>query len=78
MEWIAFDKLEPFAWDVQFVGNAITAATVANVNRGKGKKAAKPGDFMPKLSKPQTLEQQIQFAQMMTLALGGTVGEGGE
>jgi hypothetical protein len=79
-EWLAFYTLEPFGGETQYVGHAITAATVANSNRGKGKKAAKVEDFMPKFGpkKAQTVEEQIQFAAMFTAAMGGTVDLGGE
>lgn len=78
-EWMAFYNLEPFGGDTQFIGHAITAATVANANRGKGKKAAKVEDYMPKWKRAQTLDEQIQFAAMMTVALGGQdMREGGD
>jgi hypothetical protein len=74
-EWMALYRLEPFGGDTPYIGHAITAATVANANRGKGKKGAKVEDFMPKFNhKAQTPEEQIQFAAMMTAALGGTIG----
>lgn len=73
-EWIAFYSLEPFGGDTQYIGHAITAATVANANRGKGK-PHKIEEFMPKFGPKhqQTVEEQIQFAAMMTAALGGEV-----
>jgi hypothetical protein len=71
-EWLAFYSLEPFGGDTPYLGHAITAATVANSNRKKGSKAAKVEDFMPKFERhEQTMEEQIQFAAMMTAALGG-------
>lgn len=74
-EWMMFYQIEPFGSDTQYIGHAITASTVANSNRGKGKKAAKMEDFMPKFErkKAQTVEQQIQFAAALTAALGGKV-----
>ena len=72
MEWIAFFTLEPFGSEAQFMGHAITASTVANVNRPKGRKAYKPDDFMPKFEKKeQTVDEMIQIAQAMTIAMGG-------
>lgn len=78
-EWAAFCLLEPFGGDAEYLGDAIVAATVANVNRGK-RKPAKVEEFLPKFRKGQTVEEQIQFAQMMTLAMGGQDmrGEDGE
>lgn len=82
-EWMAFFGLEPFGFEAEFLGHAQTAATIANVNRGKGK-AMKVQDFMPKEQETQTPEQMIQFAAMFTAAAGGTItadlptGEAGE
>jgi len=69
-EWMAFYGVEPFGQDTQYLGHAITAATIANVNRGKGQHAMKPEQFMPKFKKhEQTVDEQIQIAQMITAAL---------
>ena len=71
-EWSIFYQLEPFGNEVNFYGHAITAATIANTHRKKGVKAFKPEDFMPVFEKPeQTVDEQIVFAKMMTVALGG-------
>jgi len=71
-EWIAFANFEPFGAEAEYLGHAITASTVANVNRPKKKKAYKPDDFMPKFGKrKQSVEQMIQFAATMTVGLGG-------
>lgn len=72
-EWMQFYNLEPFGGDTAYIGHAIVAATVANTHRAKGKKAAKVEDYMPrwKPKKAQTVEEQIQLAQMWTAALGG-------
>lgn len=71
-EWMEFYKVEPFGMDAEYLGHAITATTVANVNRGKGQKAYKPQDFMPKFgTEEQTPEEMLQFAAMYTAALGG-------
>lgn len=73
-EWVAYYQLEPFGTEVDMLGHAITASTVANVNRGKGQKALSPKDFMPdfeKSSHVQSAEEMLQFAEMMTAAMGG-------
>ena len=72
-EWIAFYNLEPFGGDTKYIGDAITASTIANVNRKKGSKAMKPDDFIPKFEakKEQGLDEMLQVAKMMTAALGG-------
>ena len=71
-EWMAFYGLEPFGGDTQYIGHAITAATVANSNRGKGA-AAKVDQFMPKFkAEPeQTTAQMIGMAAMFTAQMGG-------
>lgn len=72
-EWMAFGQLEPFGAETGFLGHAITASTVANVNRGKGQKAYEAKDFMPNFegAKKQSVEEMLQIAQVMTLGLGG-------
>jgi len=73
-EWAAFYQLEPFGTEVDMLGHAITAATIANVNRGKGHKALSPKDFMPEFEKAghvQSADEMLQFAEMMTAAMGG-------
>jgi hypothetical protein len=74
-EWIEFFRLEPFGQEADWLGPAIVASTVANVNRGKGKKAFEVADFMPRFEpkKEQTTEEMIQMAAMFTIAAGGTV-----
>lgn len=73
MEWIAFSQLEPFGSEANFLGHAITSTVIANVNRAKGQKAYEPEDFMPQFEDrdPQTVEEMIQIAHMLTIAMGG-------
>lgn len=71
-EWMAFAQLEPFGSEAGYLGHAITAATVANSNRGKNQKAAKITEFMPKFGKEeQGLDEMLSIAAMMTIGLGG-------
>lgn len=71
-EWMAFFQLEPWGNEVDMLGHAITASTVANTVRPKGHKAYRPQDFMPDFDKqPQTAEEMVQFATMFTAAMGG-------
>jgi len=71
-EWMLFSQLEPFGSEVNFMGHAITASTIANVNRGKGDKPYNVSDFMPKFeAHEQTVDEMLQIAQMMTVGLGG-------
>ena len=73
-EWMAYYSIEPFGSGIDLLGNAIVASTIANINRKKGAKAYKPSDFIPKFKKKkQTVEEMLQFAEMMTAGLGGTV-----
>ena len=73
-EWVEFYKLEPFGRDADFQGHAQTAAMVYNVNRGKDDKPLTVAELMPKEPEPpQTANQMRQFAEMMTIALGGTI-----
>lgn len=46
-EWRAYDRIEPFGPERGDLRAGIVAATVANVNRGKGQKPFSPTDFMP-------------------------------
>ena len=67
-----FYNLEPFGGDTEYLGHAITASTVANVNRQKGQKAYSAEDFMPKFKKQeQTTDEMIGIAAMFTAAAGG-------
>lgn len=73
-EWMAFYMLEPWGTEMELMGHAITASTIYNMNRGKRKKALGYKDFMPefgKVKKEQTVDDMIQFAEMMTVAMGG-------
>jgi hypothetical protein len=72
MEWSVFYQLEPFGSEADFMGHAITAATVANANRPKGK-AAKVKDFMPRFEikrakKPEELFAILKDSLLMTAA----------
>lgn len=74
-EWMVFGQLEPYGADAGFLGHAITASTVANVNRAKGQKAFTAQDFMPGFEgKKQSVDEMKQIARTMTIGLGGTVG----
>lgn len=69
---MAFASIEPFGAQADHLGHAITASTVANVNRTKNQKAYKVEDFMPVFEKQdQTPDQMVQIAEMFTLGLGG-------
>ena len=69
---MAFAQLEPFGAEMDLLGHAVTASTVANVNRPKNRRAYKVEDFMPKFGKrSQSVDEMIQWAEAMTIGLGG-------
>lgn len=49
-----FDKIEPIGVEAHFLGHAITASTLANINRDskKQKQPFTPADFIPEFIKP--------------------------
>jgi len=51
VDWQAYYLLEPFGGDTAFLQSGIIAATIANVNKAKGKTASLPSDFMPDFKK---------------------------
>lgn len=72
---MAFSQVEPFGAEADYLGHAITASTVANVNRKPKSKALPVEDFMPKFEKKkkkQSTSEMIQIASMFTAASGGT------
>ena len=73
-EWLAFYELEPFGSEADYLGHAVVASVIANVNKAKGQKPFSVEDFMPKRSEGsgvQTEAEMIQIASMFTLGLGG-------
>ena len=72
-QWMAFYELEPFGSEAFYLGHAITASTIANVNKKKGTKPISPVDMMPKFKEQEQgdISQAIGWAAAMTAALGG-------
>lgn len=73
-EWMVYEKLTgplgPARSDLQA---GIIAATIANVNRGKNQKPAKPSDFIPKWdNRPRSDADLWAIAKAMNAVLGGT------
>ena len=70
---MAFSQVEPFGADANYLGHAITASTIANVNRKPKTKALSVEDFMPKFEKKkkQSTEEMLQIASMFTVVSGG-------
>lgn len=46
-QWVRFSSEEPFLGERIELSGAVVAATLANINRGKGKAAYRFEDFMP-------------------------------
>jgi len=70
-EWMVFYRLEPFGTEIELYGHAMTTATLINVNRKKGSATVEPVDVMPKFKPPQTVNDMVNFAEMLTAAYGG-------
>jgi len=72
-EWMAFFGLEPFGEERADLRAGIVASTVANVNRGKGKRAFKPQEFMPQFGPGETKEPKdlLSTVEMLNAAFGG-------
>jgi hypothetical protein len=69
-----FYQLEPFGSEAEYLGHAITASTVANVNRDPKKhETFRPEDFMPKFDedapKSEGKSPQELYAMFRTWAL---------
>lgn len=71
-EWLEYSKVEPLEYRADLRAGTI-CAVIANVNRGKGKKAYKPADFMPETvkKKPQTWKHQKSIVEVLNTAFGG-------
>jgi hypothetical protein len=74
-EWIEYARLEPFGEERADLRSAIVAATMANLWRGKGSKAAKAEDFMPTFDTPQQSEpQDLEDMKRAMQRIAGIVG----
>jgi hypothetical protein len=77
-EWAAYEQLAgPLGPARQDALVAQLCAVVANANRDKKSKKAKPKDFLPKWDtgrgEPQSWQQTKSVARMLNSAFGGTV-----
>ena len=76
-EWMAFAELEPFGYEVDMLGHAITATTISNRLSGTDEKPRKIKDFMPVLrydepeDEGQTVEEQINIVDIINVGIGG-------
>ena len=79
VDWMAYERVDPFGLDRLDLLAGIIASTIANVYRDekKRKKPFQPDEFMPKFDarkkeKPrQTWQQQKQIIEMLNVALKG-------
>lgn len=72
-EWMAYERvtgtLGPERNDFL---HAITATTIANANRGKGKAPVKVSAFMPKWDRGrQSWQEQLAIVRQLNAAMGG-------
>ncbi len=66
VEWMAYDRIEPFGYHMENFRMGVVSATVANVApRGRGSRALKPSDFYPAQAKTTKLtpRQQRELAE---------------
>lgn len=71
-EWLLYYRVEPFGTRASYLGTAIVAKTVADVNRPKGKPPYKVDQFMPEFEEhEQEVDDMLRFAEMLTIAMGG-------
>jgi len=54
--------------------SAMICTLLYNINRGKGKKALSPTDFMPRAKTEKTAEQMFQTVKALNKLYGGTGG----
>lgn len=76
-EWKAYFEMNPFGPDIDHLQMGVVASVVANVNRGKGKKAFSAKDFTIQMKSPEEEVQEQkrdlkEFVSMMDQMFGGT------
>lgn len=77
-EWMAYEQMTgPLGPERMDILAAQLCAVVANANRDRKSRAAKPKDFLPNWDRgkgePQTWQQTKGIAQALNAAFGGTV-----
>lgn len=76
-EWRAYEQLSgPLGGARGDVQAAVIASVIAGVNRGKGQRAPKISDFMPRWDRTKVRkspEDLFRMAQAANAALGGAV-----
>ncbi|MFH8369201.1 hypothetical protein [Streptomyces sp. NPDC018031] len=74
-EWAAYEQLTgPLGGRRGDIQAAIIAATVANSQRSRGRRA-EPADFLPRWGRPRVMTPEAMWAAAVqaTTALGGTI-----
>ncbi|MEU8264912.1 DUF4035 domain-containing protein [Micromonospora sp. NPDC048999] len=78
--WAAYERVTgPLGPDRADIHAAIIASTIANANRGKGGRVAKPEDFIPRWDQrgaaaaagEQTGEDHLRLIKSLNRAMGG-------
>lgn len=59
IEWMAFERLEPWGSEIDAYRIGLICSTVANAFRGKKGRRFKPTDFMPKSRGPALNGEQL-------------------
>ncbi len=76
-QWMAFSRIEPFGYVANMHGDAQTAQVIANaLVKKEGDEPYKVTDFLPKDPSEvyeQSVDEMINAATIMTMALGGEV-----
>lgn len=70
-EWMIYETGHPFSNEANSFGHAVTATVIANKLRKQGDKPFKVEEFMPRVEKDQSVAEQLQIAEMLTVGLGG-------
>jgi len=71
---MAYYRVEPFGEMPAHWRTGMVAATIANVNRGRGRRAFKPQDFMPQEPQPkrrQTVADQKKLLMDLVVMTKG-------
>jgi hypothetical protein len=76
VSWQAYSMIEPFGEERADLRAGIIAATIANVNRKKGRKPYKPSDFMVEFAKYEKPKQDLGTLVRKLSALKASLGAG--
>lgn len=72
VEWMEFEKLEPFGERRADLRSALICKVLADINTAPGRKKARLTDFLLDFEREAvTPEQMLQQAELANLALGG-------